>query len=67
MLRRKFSKETLDAILEDISNEYFAEDNQLGFWEIVEYVKGLYADEINTLDDKTTIARREKGVKHTVR
>lgn len=58
MLRRKFSKETLDAILEDISNEYFAEDNQLGFWEIMEYVKGLYQDEINTLDDTSTFIRR---------
>lgn len=66
-VQRTFSKDTLNRILEDIREEYFADDNQLGFWEIVEYVKRLYTDEINTLDDKTTIIRREKGVKHTAR
>lgn len=47
----KFNKKVLNAMLERIIDEYFAEDNQSGMWEVIEYVKGLYSEQIDTLDD----------------
>lgn len=47
----KFNKDTLNEMLEKIMDEYFKADNDLGLWEIVEYVKGLYEEEINTLEN----------------
>lgn len=47
----RFTKEILNAMLERIIDEYFAEDNQESLGEIMDYVKGLYSDEIDTLDD----------------
>ena len=58
IFKRKFSEETLNAILGDIREEYFKDDNELSFWEIVEYVKSLYSQEIDTLDNKTSFIRR---------
>lgn len=51
MSKAKFNKNTLDEMLEKIMEEYFKVDNDLGLWEIVEYVKDLYRDEINTLEN----------------
>lgn len=48
---KKFSKNTLDALLERVIDEYFAEDNNVSLWEVIEYVKGLYKEEIDSLDD----------------
>lgn len=47
----KFNKKVLNEMLERIIDEFFDEKNQSGMWEVIEYVKGLYSDEIDTLDD----------------
>lgn len=47
----KFTKQTLDKMLNQIIVEYFDEDNTEGLWENIEYVKGLYSDEIDTLEE----------------
>lgn len=52
-MKLTFSKKTLDAILEDISEFYFEDGNLLGLWEVMEYVKSVYKDEIDTLDDES--------------
>lgn len=47
----QFNKKVLNAMLERIIDEFFAEDNQESLGEIIDYVKGLYSEEIKTLDD----------------
>lgn len=47
----KFTKETLQEILISIINEYFEDDNQDLLVEVIERVKGLYKDEIDSLED----------------
>lgn len=49
-MANKFTKQTLNAMLDRIIDEYFDEENTEGLWENIEYVKALYSDEINTLD-----------------
>lgn len=51
MPKLKFTKTTLESMLEEIIDVFHEEDNQMGMWEVIEYVKGLYADEIETLED----------------
>lgn len=49
-----FTKKTLDKLLDEVIEEYFAEDTQmhgLGLWEVMEIVKVKYAREIETLED----------------
>lgn len=46
----KFTKMTLHLMMEAIIEEYFTDDNTLGLWEVIEYVKGIYQEEINTLE-----------------
>ena len=49
-----FTKKTLDLILDEVIEEYFADDTQmhgLGLWEVIEIVKVKYAEEIATLED----------------
>lgn len=50
MSKVKFTKQTLNAMLDRIIDEYFDDENTEGLWENIEYVKALYADEIDTLD-----------------
>lgn len=51
MAKLKFTKTTLDNMLEEIIDEYHAEDNQMGIWECIDFVKNAYRDEIETLED----------------
>ena len=46
----KFTKQTLNAMLDRIIDEYFEDDYQGGLWEVIEYVKDLYSKEIKTLN-----------------
>lgn len=46
----KFTKTILDEILDKIVDEYFADDNTSTLGEVIDYVKGLYKDEIETLE-----------------
>ena len=46
----KFTKMTLHLMMEAIIEEYFTDGNTLGLWEVIEYVKGIYQEEINTLE-----------------
>lgn len=51
----RFTQKTLDIILEEIIDEYFSEDTQkygLGLWEVMEYVKGKYYQEISRLPNR---------------
>lgn len=50
MIKLKFTKTTLDSLLEEIIDVYHAEDNQMGMWECIDYVKDAYKDEIETLE-----------------
>lgn len=47
----KFTKQTLNEMLEMIIDEYFKDDFDGGLWEIIEYVKALYSDEIDSLEE----------------
>lgn len=50
----KFTKKTLNKILDEIIEEYFSDDtieNGYGLWEVIEYVKPKYKEEINTLGE----------------
>lgn len=52
MGKLKFTQKTLKILLDEIIDEYFADDtieNGLGMWEVIEYVKNKYTDEILTL------------------
>ena len=51
MSKLKFSKTTLNNMLEEIIDEFHSEDNQMGMWECINYVKEAYKEEINTLED----------------
>ena len=46
----KFTKMTLHLMMEAIIDQYFADNNTSGLWEVIEYVKGIYEEEINTLE-----------------
>lgn len=51
--RKEFTQQTLNKLLEEIIEEYFSDDTQrygLGMWEVIEYVKGKYEEEIATLE-----------------
>lgn len=51
MAKRKFTKITLDSLLEEIIDVYFEDGNTMSIGECIDYVKGVYKDEINTLED----------------
>ena len=46
----KFTKETLNKLLDSVINEYFADDNESSLGEVIDYVKGLYKEERDTLE-----------------
>lgn len=50
-MANKFTKQTLNAMLDRIIDEYFDDENTEGLWENIEYVKALYRDEIDTLEE----------------
>ena len=50
-----FTKQILNAMLDRIIDEYFEDDYQGGLWEVMEYVKDLYKDEIETLEEEIRI------------
>lgn len=58
----KFTKQLLDEMLEKIIEEYFSDEtieNGYGLWEVIEYVKALYSDEIDTLEvEKVIICKK---------
>lgn len=61
-MENKFTKQTLNAMLERIVDEYFSdEEHNLGLWEIIEYVKVLYSEEINTLNEGENNGRSKNG------
>ena len=47
----KFTKQILNAMLDRIIDEYFDDENTEGLWENIEYVKALYSEEIDTLEE----------------
>lgn len=51
MARLKFTKITLDSLLDEIVDTHFEEGNEMLLAETIDYVKGVYADEIETLED----------------
>lgn len=51
---RKFNRSFLDKFLDEIIEEYFSEDTikyGLGMWEVIDYVKRKYSDEIYSLPE----------------
>lgn len=54
MAKLKFTKTTLDSLLEEIIEVYFEDDSHMTFAESIEYVKDAYKDEIETLEDGPT-------------
>lgn len=47
-MANKFTKQTLNAMLDRIIDEYFKDDFDGGLWEVIDYVKWLYDEEIDT-------------------
>lgn len=47
----KFTKKTLNEMLEKVIDEYFTDEPTLGLWEVIEYVKDIYEEEISTLEE----------------
>lgn len=48
----KFTKNTLDNLLDEVLQIYFADIGTTPIWEIVDYVKEKYKDEIDTLEEE---------------
>lgn len=49
----KFTQKTLNLLLDEVIDQYFSDDTQqhgFGLWEVIEYVKGKYQEEIGTLE-----------------
>lgn len=47
-----FTQKTLNILLDEIIDEYFSDETieyGLGLWEVIDYVKRKYSDEIATL------------------
>ena len=52
MITRTFSKQTLDAILEEIVDQALSSDKRI--WDVIAYVKVMYTEEINTLQEESS-------------
>ena len=51
MAKLKFTKTTLDNMLEEIIDVYFEDDNTMLMEECIDFVKDAYKNEIETLED----------------